>query len=222
MEFSFMAPETNFESIRIQTVYDIPGFAGLRKVTQAFGIDLYIYGGFVRRLITSLRNFDTSLPYPEELAFFSSDIDVVHSGKSNQTPEISDALVEAIPFGESIRWQIKSSEEFSIFEAAIPFNGIVPANLMSINSFETWGIKDEWHGQDDIRHRVYRYIRNGFYKRSPLFQAGRDLEIFSALLYFKILVDDRVSGEELEKQPGLHDAKIVMHAACSSPSLLAA
>jgi pimeloyl-ACP methyl ester carboxylesterase len=217
-----MSPVTKSEAVNIRNLYDVPGFAGLRKVTSAFGIELTVHGGFIRRLITMLRKSDSSIPHPEELAFFSSDVDVVHSGKSSQTPEISDALIEAIPFGESIRWQIKSAEEFSIFDAATPLNGIVPANLMSLNTRETWGIKDEWHGQQDIRQRLYRYIRNGFYKKSPLFQAGRDLEIFSALLYFKILVDEMIFAKELENQPGLDDAKTVLHSACSSSSMLAA
>jgi hypothetical protein len=205
-----------------KTLYEIPGFADMRDVAESLRVELMIHGGFVRRLAAAFRQSENSIPCPEDLAFFSSDIDVVHSGSVEQTAAVSDALVEAIPFGECIRWQIKSAEEFQIFEAAMPFNGIVPANLLSIATSPDWGIKDEWQGQFDIQQRKYRYIRNGYYKRSPLLKAGRDLELFSALLYFKALVDDQISSNELPNQPGIKDAKTVVHSACSSPTMLTA
>ena len=213
-----MAPES--KPLPYKTLFEIPGFAGLRDVTNTFGIELTVHGGFVRRLMTVFRKSETEQRYPEEVAFFSSDIDVIHSGTMTQTPGITEAVISAIPFGESIRWQVKSSEENAVFESAMPFNGIVPANLMSITTSQNWGVRDEWHGQVDIRGRKYRYIRNGFYKKSPLYQAGRDLEVFSALLYFKVLVDDLIVGADLEKQPGLNDAKTVIHSACSSSLML--
>jgi pimeloyl-ACP methyl ester carboxylesterase len=162
------------------------------------------------------------LPQPEELASFSSDIDVIHSGKTEDTVAITSALIASIPFGESIRWQVKSSKENSVFEASLPFNGVIPVNLMSLSTFGTWGVKDEWHGTNDIETGKYRYLRNGFYSDSPLFKMGRDVELFSALLYFKALVEDISfkSRNELDAQPGLSEAKTVVHASCSSNALL--
>src|SRR5580704_7287290 len=101
--------------MEIRTLYDIPGFAGLRNVTTRFRCQLTVFGGFVRRICTYLRNNDT-LPDPEELAQFSSDIDMVHSGKALDTAELSAAVIEAVPFGEAIRWQIRSIEENAVFE----------------------------------------------------------------------------------------------------------
>jgi pimeloyl-ACP methyl ester carboxylesterase len=203
-----------------KNLYEVPGFAGLRDVTQSFDIEIMVHGGFVRRIVTASRKPELDPIYPEEVTFFCSDIGVVHSGSTAQTPAVTEAIIQAIPFGESIRWQVKSSEENAIFDAAMPFNGIVPANLMSITTSQDWGIKDEWHGQVDIWTRKYRYVRNGFYKDSPLHRAGRDLEIFSALLYFKVLVDDLILGEDLENQPGLGAAKTVIHSACSSTVMI--
>ncbi len=216
-----MTPSNQPEPPPWKTLYEVPGFDGVREVTKQFAIDLTIHGGFVRRMVTAFRESRERLQHPEELAFFSSDIDVIHSGTTPQTPAITEAITTAIPFGESIRWQIKSSEENAVFDSALPFNGVVPANLMSLATSSDWGIKDEWHGQNDIWAKSYRYIRNGFYKKSPLYQAGRDLEIFSALLYFKVLVDEHIVGKDIEKQPGWGDAKTVIHSACSSPSMLA-
>jgi pimeloyl-ACP methyl ester carboxylesterase len=207
--------------MEIRALYDIPGFAGLRDVTTRFGCELTVFGGFVRRVCTYLRDNDT-LPDPEELAYFSSDIDMIHSGKALDTAELSAAVIETVPFGEAIRWQIRSIEENALFEASAPFNGIVPANLMSLNTSEDWGVKDPWHGSEDIKNVSYRYIRNGFYRQSPLFIGGRDLEIFSSLLYFKVLVDDVKFDKEFEDQPGLNAAKQLVHSVCSSPTMLMA
>jgi hypothetical protein len=200
----------------IQTLYDVPGFDGLREVTRQFHCELVAHGGFVRRIATWLRDRD-SLPEPEELSSFSSDIDLIHTGRPANTEAISAAIIDSIPFGEAIRWQIRSVEESDIFDASMPFNGIIPANLMSLTTSTPWGIRDQWHATDlDIANRKYRYIRNGFYTRSPLFRSGRDLEIFSALLYFKILVEDVPFNRDFGDQPGLNDAKQVVHSACSS------
>jgi hypothetical protein len=68
----------------IRTLYDIPGFEGIRGVTKRFECELTVFGGFVRRVCGYLRNND-SLPDPEEIAYFSSDIDMVHSGPASKT-----------------------------------------------------------------------------------------------------------------------------------------
>jgi hypothetical protein len=115
-------PEKRGERMAIQTLYDIPGFDGLRDVTRRFGCDLTVHGGFVRRLATWLRDHD-NLPDPEELSIFSSDIDMVHSGTTADTEAISTAVIEAVPFGEAIRWQIRSVEENAIYAASTPYNG---------------------------------------------------------------------------------------------------
>ena len=60
-----------------KTLYEVPGFDCLREVTKQFGIELTIHGGFVRRLVTAFRESGDELEHPEELAFFSSDIDVI-------------------------------------------------------------------------------------------------------------------------------------------------
>jgi pimeloyl-ACP methyl ester carboxylesterase len=90
---------------------------------------------------------------------------------------------------------------------------------MSLTTSASWGIKDEWHASEDIMNRRYRYIRNGFYSQSPLFRAGRDLAIFSALLYFKVLIEDVPYNRDFEKQPGLKDAKQLVHSVCSSSTM---
>ena len=205
----------------VQTLYDIPGFGRLRDVTRRFGCDLTAHGGFVRRVATWLRDHD-NLPEPEDLSTFSSDIDIVHFGKAADTEAISAAVIEAVPFGEAIRWQIRSVEENAMYEASAPYNGITPANLMSLTTSLPWGIKDEWHAMEDIEKRRYRFIRNGFYNQSPLFKAGRDLEIFSALLYFKVLIEDVPYNRDFKKQPGLDNAKQVVHSVCSSSTMIIA
>jgi hypothetical protein len=193
------------------TLLDIPGLSGLGRACRNFGVQFTAYGGIVRRYLTAvIREYDAGISL-FELSPFLSDIDLVHTGGSELTPHILRYLQTDIPFAECFRWELKSVDDNQIFWQAAQNNGIIPANLMSLSTNAGDGIVDPWNGRWDIEDGAYRYIRNGFYSRSPLFQEGRDLEFFSALLYLRLLLEENVTEEEFESQPGWSDAAEVFN-----------
>jgi len=174
----------------LANLYDVPGFGDLRRVTRRFGVEVRAIGGFVRRIASRLRDYGELPNDPLTLVPFTSDVDLIHSGKPVINADIVTAIRDAIPFGESLRWQIRSAEEDVVFAEALRFNDIVPANLMTLSTSKKSGIVDPWNGQKDIQEHEYRFMRNPGYKLSPLYQQGRDLELFTALLYIKVLLAD--------------------------------
>ncbi len=202
------------------TLLDLPGFNGLGRVCRRFGVQFTAFGGVVRRYITHIiqENDDIDL---FTLAPFLSDLDLVHTGGSDLTPHILRFLQVDVPFAECFRWELKSVEENAPFWQAMQCNGIIPANLMSLSTNAGNGVSDPWNGRRDIEAGTYRYIRNGFYALSPLYQKGRDLEFFSALLYLRLLLESDVAEQTVEQQPGWADAIEVLADAGSQANIAA-
>jgi len=80
---------------------------------------------------------------------------------------------------------------------------------MSLSTDPHFGFRDPWAGGRDFENNSFRYIRNGFYSNSPLYKSGRDLEFFSAILYFRLLLESSKSNN-WESHPGWTDASSVI------------
>jgi hypothetical protein len=190
-------------------LFDIPGLGQLEEVCNRLQVRLYAHGGLVRRFVGNRCN----KPAPEifDLIPFSSDIDLLHNGPDALTPKLVQTIHDLVPHAECFRWEVRSVKAQAEFDSAIMASGIVPANLMRLSSSRDEGLYDPWDGIKDIRSKKYRYIRNGFYDKSSLYQAGRDLEFFSVLLYCQTLLEGGVT-ESFKDQPGIADAKAVVGA----------
>jgi hypothetical protein len=145
-----------------------------------------------------------------DLAPFASDIDLIHDGPDALTGPIQDSVYEQVPNAECFRWELRSAMSRSAFEMALRLNNFIPALLMRLATLPGSGIWDPWDGWSDIKTGFYRYIRNGFYKDSPLYKAGRDLELFSALLYLQVILEADLSPYRLKNQPGMGDVRAVI------------
>lgn len=198
----------------IRSIFDIGGFESLSPICERFNIALTLYGSTVRRLaLLEQEGLRPVSEYPVHLFHIipaTSDIDLVHTGHANLTATVRDAIFEQVPFSEYFRWEIKSFEEHAPYREAMKYNGIIPANLMSLSSNDRSGIQDPWKGKVDLREKRLRYIRNGFYKDSPLYKQNADLEFFSALLYFKAVLSSGIPVGNLEMQPGFAEARQVL------------
>jgi pimeloyl-ACP methyl ester carboxylesterase len=208
--------------VPLANLYDVPGFGDLRRVTRRFGVEIKAIGGFVRRIASRLRDYSELPNDPLTLVPFTSDIDLIHSGQTAINADIVAAIRDSVPFGEALRWQIRSAEEDHRFAQALRFNDIIPATLMTLSTSKKRGIADPWNGQKDIHNHAYRFIRNARYRMSPLYHEGRDLELFAALLYIKVLLDDSVAIKQLAKQPGLAAARNAVLDTCGGPDALIA
>ena len=120
-----------------------------------------------------------------------------------------------VPNAEMFRWEIRSRDEEEELRLGQLCSGIIPANLLTLSSTSERGIEDPWNGLGDITANEYRYIRNGFYNRSPLYQQGRDLEIFSALLFLRLVLEAKAS-RAIHEHPGIKEATDVIKDAVTS------
>lgn len=211
--------------IKPATLLDVPGLEGLGRACRRFQIQFTCFGGVIRRYVAWLIAQQTS-DTPEDIDLFGltpflSDIDLVHTGGSDLTIHIVRFLQADLPFAECFRWELRAVADNAVFRQALFSNGIIPANLMSLSTNAGEGIADPWDGWHDIAQGAYRYIRNGFYPQSPLYQAGRDLEFFSVLLYLRVLLEAGIAASQWETQPGWHDAVAVIHDAQRDASVAA-
>jgi hypothetical protein len=218
----------------IRSLYDVPGFERLREITDAFSVQIMAHGSVLRRLVSyAYRLHGTDAPIlTRPISLFDlisgiSDIDLVHSGPPSLTARLHEEILLKIPYAECFRWELRSNQEYSIYARALPYSSIIPVNLLTLSTSSTTGIDDPWQGANDILDGRFRYIRNGFFGRSPLFTAKRDLELFSALMYLRAIVESVTIGGEpfttypkegqlfsedfLDSQPGFKDAQAVIN-----------
>lgn len=199
-------------------LFDLPGLDRLADVCSEFKIRLTAHGGLVRRLVMRLpsdgpwNNLSFDL---FDLVPFASDIDLIHDGKEALTAQIQDSVYRHIPNAECFRWELRSAASRTVFETAVRLNNFIPATLMRLSTLPGSGIWDPWGGWDDIKTGSYRYIRNGFYTGSPLYKAGRDMELFSALLYLQAILEAELPIDRLKNQPGMGDVRAVIADAAS-------
>lgn len=222
----------------IRSLADLPGLAGLRQVSARHNVSLTAHGSTLRFLVTlavsklassDLKNAEdalsqlrpeqvVSLPIPKfdlfDVAPYSTDIDLYHSGDEGLTPAIFRSIQELIPNADCFRWELHCQEAHDTFREAQHCSAIIPVNLMTLSTESRTGIEDPWRGLQDLVKQQFRYIRNGFFRESPLYQNLRDLELLSALSYFRIVLH---SGVEISSQPGAPDAFRVVLDALDDP-----
>lgn len=198
----------------IRSLWDVPGLERIQKTCSQHGVHFTAFGSLVRRLAQA--SWTEQAPkdlFP--LVPFFSDIDLIHTGAPELTPTLQKALVHDIPFGECFRWQLRSVKSNSLFWESMKVNNVIPSCLATLSTNSVHGLNDRWDGIRDVQSHSYRFIRNGFYSESPLFRQGRDIELFSVLLYYRVLLEAGLDASELARQPGLEDARRVIAATCS-------
>ncbi|WP_271893326.1 hypothetical protein [Candidatus Phyllobacterium onerii] len=209
--------------VALKSLLDLPPLHGLSDVCSRFGVTFEAFGGVVTRIVRNLDeagNFEASFDLFSATPF-TADIDLLHSGPSELTPQIVDAILSIVPAAECFRWEVRSSRANGVFSEAMLTNNFIPARLITLSTDPGMGLRDPWSGRKDIQENRYRYIRNGYYERSPLFQSGRDVEFFSALIYVQTLLEADLDSEQMKTQPGLADVKAVFEDAQNLQTLAA-
>lgn len=172
----------------ISSLSDVPGFEALRGASQKFKIEFTLFGSSVRRLagfILSNKTYDIF-----NLAPYTSDFDMIYTGAESIKGELIDYLSIEFPYFDHFRWQIYSEFDYDIFKNARLYNHIVPASLITLSTDPFIGWIDDFGGIDDIKTGKYRFIKNEFYHLSPLYKLRRDLDVFSKIIFYNILLED--------------------------------
>jgi len=189
--FFFFGPfDTAGASIPFQpdSLADVPGLERLPEVCEKFDVEITAFGSLVRRLAFHvLRGSGEPLPDLFTLVPFLSDIDLCHSGKTEQTPSIRDAILAVVPWSECFRWEISSEADRQRFredEANLP---VIPLNKLRLPTRAGTGIEDPHGAAEDLRQKQFRLIRSEFYERSTLRREHRDNELLHAIFFLELL-----------------------------------
>jgi hypothetical protein len=147
-----------------------------------------------------------------DLTPFTADVDLLHSGSTRKTKELLETILRVVPNADCFRWEVRSQDEQHQFREAFEYEHQIPARclLLTVN-----GIHDPLGGIEDIRARRFRFIYRETFNKSPLFQQGRSIEVFAALLYMQTLFEADLSNKEWSNQPGLNDAFVIFKRAAS-------
>jgi hypothetical protein len=194
----------------------------LEKVCRDFKINFELFGGAVtrieRRFIEDTQSGSTSI---FDLAGPFNDLDLSHSGSPDLNTDLQIAVLSNVPNAECIRWDIRSSVEWSAYREAAQFNNRIPVRMMSLSTDATIGLRDSQGGLTDLREQKYRYERNPSYPASPLFRRGQDLEFFSGLIYLNALVESDLAPNEQAQQLGVSRVAEVMRDAHTPHTVIA-
>ena len=208
---------------RYHSLFQIPGLEGLVEVCRRNQVTMTCHGGAARRIaatiMASATDDNPAVDAPRWSIFdclaYNSDLDLVHSGQPEATPGILNDIYGLVPFAEHIRWELRSRAEQEEFDAAKTYAPIIPLCLISLGTHGGWN--DPWNGLDDLAEGTARFIRNGFYRESPRFERGVDIELLQVLLYYKVLVEI----PELERAEGLGAAaQVIVETGHDYPSLI--
>lgn len=199
-------------------VWQIPQLQHIERVARRFGVSITLRGGVAFRF--ALFNHRQSPPIERldlfDLAPFTADVDLSHSGATEITRPLLDAILEEGQSAECFRWELRAGGTMSAPRQSLTSN-FVPARLIEIVQSPDEGIVDPAGGLTDIKEGRYRYFRNPLFKQSHRYQAGRDIEAFSALLYLQTLAEAGIS--EPSNQPGWSSMRDVFAAASEDPDL---
>jgi hypothetical protein len=200
------------------TIWDIEELRPLEAIGLRHRLSFTLRGGAAFRLALRLNSggeLDDSPISLFELIRFTADVDLVHSGQPKTTGELLDAILSEVASAECFRWELRSESEDRIYQDQLARGNFVPARLMRVGEDPAMGLIDPANGRADIQTRKFRYHRNPLFRLSPLFLAGRDLEVFSALLYMQTLFEAGVTEPD-RTQPGWEAAEAVFHDASSN------
>jgi hypothetical protein len=162
------------------TLYGVPGLSRLKEVADGLGVRFSIIGSLPRRLLLAAFAGDSTARDLFDLVPFTSDIDLVHDGPPELTPDVVREIAYTVPFSELYRWQIASTKEREPYTEFLRSGAyLIPDNLLTLDED---GLHDPAAAALDYSLRRIRFVPNAGYHESALYLAGRDLPVFAALL----------------------------------------
>jgi hypothetical protein len=174
-------------------LHELPPFACFEGLARDFGVDFTLRGGAAARAAMYLEyrpgeDFDLF-----DVAPFTSDIDLRHSGEAQLTPLIRDAIRERVPFASWCRWSLLDGEKSALEQDNMELSTRVPLRSVHFETRQDTPLPADV--LSDLRARRVSVFRNPAFSSSGLARTDRDLEVFGVLLALNTLVDLReVSG----------------------------
>lgn len=167
------------------SLFDVEALAPVAEVAASLGLRVEIFGSVASRAAMAfLHQRDDQTLF--DLVPNTSDVDLVHNGPAYLNAPLRAAINEVVPYAQWVRWSVQAYEEAAPAFAARAFNNDVPLRRLAI------GMRPRFLPEtfvEAVNSERPRYVANSAYRDSPLFRQGRDLELFSLVIYFSALAD---------------------------------
>ena len=190
----------------VQSLSDVSDLEGIAQASDVLNVSFQAYGSLIRSIVRNVAKGTWPRPLFDVVPF-AGDIDLIHSGRSSETPKVIKALSDAVPLFRCFRWSVIAQD--SIYVKQRRFNSVIPACDVFLSSDPYVGWTDRHNGTEQIQRDRYGFRRNDAYRESPLFKAEKDLELFSALIYFRVILESD-ARREFESMPGYESAVTVV------------
>lgn len=175
--------------IEALSLNDFPPLAALTDIARQFKVEIGILGGAASRAAM----YRAYRPQQEidlfDLAPFSSDIDLVHTGDAKLTPEIRAQIDDQVPFSTWCRWAILNADAASRARANRDASTVVPLRRIGFGIGDPSMIPPQ--ARTDLSDGKVTFERNPRFANSEFARANRDVEIFGLLLALNALADMR-------------------------------
>lgn len=190
------------------TLWDIEQLRSLEQIGLDKNISFVVRGGVAFRLALASTSESTRSALYDlfQLTPFTADVDLSHSGASALTTSLRNDILAVVPTAECFRWDLQSADELEESFSSEPRANLIPARMIEITGEVPEGLRDPARGLQDIRSRRFRYYRHPSFRRSRRYRDGRDLEVFSALLYLQTLAEAGIIADDQASQPGWSSA----------------
>jgi len=191
---------------KIRSLTSIPGLEPLADIAKDLKVRIGAIGSLCRRLLWA-QETDFAAQDVFDLAPFTSDIDIVHTGDDDDSKELLQQIIERVPFAEMLRWQVLSKDRYKSLQSARLVASVVPQD-----NLELWndGLVDRDGARAELRKKRFSLKRRPNIRASDLFNEGHYLECFSALIYLRNLVQAQpfvqMTDAALARSSGVADA----------------
>ncbi len=168
-------------------LHALPPFTALREIAIEFGVVFTLFGGAASRCAMYLY-YDPSRAFDLfDLTPFTSDIDLAHSGSSDQTVPIKSAIFDRVTFATWCRWSIIDAKKWEAVQENIARGVQVPLRQITLHS--TQPAKPSLAALNDLEQRCVSWERRPGFDETSFARQGRTLEVFGLMMAINIVAD---------------------------------
>jgi hypothetical protein len=174
-------------SLRNLRLQDLAPFAALGEVARRLRLELTLFGGTASRAAMHLTWRPGEPLDIFDLAPFSSDIDLEHSGSSKRTGDVLAAIQAAVPFASWFRWSVIDREKAAKARASRQASTQVPLRQIRFSTRRDAEIPDR--ALDDLATRQVSLARHPAYAESVNARERRDIELHGLMMALNVAAE---------------------------------
>jgi hypothetical protein len=180
---------------------DFSAFEAFGEISRLTGVEITLHGGVAFRAALHAAYHDKLDVDLFDLAPFSSDIDLEHSGSPKETIKIAHHIESLVPFASWCRWSINSAKHAELASAQRKASTDIPLRRIRFSTSTAAHIPED--ALVDIKKRQISFKRNRHFGHSRP-DLRPDLELFGLML----ALNSRAEAEDIVGANIAFDEKI--------------